>query len=117
MKIASRKKLVSDGDAKKKQINALKQVARIWHCIMLGIVCFGQPHQEQVPPIWHCLDHLAMGNWDATTGMGANARPILSPFTPPITPQPPHNAARHAFHLLLALGAAVCQMQHQASLV
>ena len=57
------------GDAEKRQINALKQVANIWHCLMLGIVCFGKttttprtgvPHLPlpYTPP---SLDHLAIG--------------------------------------------------------
>ena len=58
------------GDAEKRQINALKQVAHIWHCLMLGIVCFGKatpPPENRCPPsatawtIPPSLDHLAIG--------------------------------------------------------
>ena len=77
------------GDAKKWEINALKQVAHIWHCLMLGIVCFGKPHPRTgvphllLPTSIPCLDHLAMG----VLLLGVNTQPILSPFTP-LTKQP-----------------------------
>ena len=51
---------------KRGQINGLEQVAHIWHCLMLGIVCLENLHLEQVLPhlllpTIPSLDHLARG--------------------------------------------------------
>ena len=58
----------------------LAQVANIWHCLKLGIVCLANFGPEQVPPICHCLASPAWTIWLGGAG-------ILSPFTLPLSTQ------------------------------